>query len=136
MEEGVTIQQFVGDEPVQMELPGVQDGPQWWDNLAFLLDFLIDPLHASARGRKQGYIVRVGLTAHDLVIAEMKVIGYAPDVRRISRYKVKVVKHTEGLTTDQIILDLGEPRKFKLQVDTGLRESAQRLVTALGGVSG
>ncbi len=136
MEEEVTLQQLVGDEPVQMELPGVQDGPQWWDNLGFFLYMLIDPLRASIRGRKQGYVVRVGLTAHDLVIAEMKIIGYAPDVRRISRYKVRVVKHTEGLTADQIVLDLGEPRKFKLQVDTALRDWTQQLVTALGGVSG
>ncbi len=136
-EEGM-LQDLLVDESVQLELPGVEDQSSWWHGLLSLLDMLT-PLSGSLSeswSPAKEYVVQVGITSHDLVIAEINVIGVPPNLRRIPLYTVKVVRYSEGLCTDEIVLDLGEPRPFRLRVAAKRRELTQQLVRTLGGFAG
>ncbi len=59
-----------------------------------------------------GRAAHVGATALELVIAETKLFGRPPDIRRFPLDKVKIVKSSEGMVTDEIVLEVGEPKKM------------------------
>lgn len=127
-EEG-KLQKLVGGEFVRVELFGTLDSPEWWSVAIDVIFLLI----GGAGGTTTGRAAHVGVTARELLIAELGLFGKLNEVRRIPLEKVKVVKASQGMLTDQLILEVGDPKTLKLQVAVKQRELTQQLIEVLGG---
>ncbi len=123
-----TIEKLVPGEFVRIDIPATKDAARWWDVAYVLLS-----------GGPSGVYpisVHVGVTAHDLVIAEMDAFGRPPTVRRIPLEQVKVVKFKEAVWADEIVLDLGEPQTLRLTVAQKRHDLTLQLIDMLGGAPG
>ncbi len=130
-EEG-KLQQLLAGEFVRVELQANLDAPHgWWLALDVLTTLLLGGAPMSNPGRS----ARVGTTARELVIAETHILSQ-PDIRRIPLDRVRVVKFSEGLLTDEIILEVGEPKSLRLALPKKEHERAQNLIALLGGLPG
>lgn len=123
-QQGVIEQRLPG-EFVRVKLLGQVDAPQWWEIL-----FVIAGGSAVSTARN----VYLGTTARDLVIVDTTVWGKPADLRRIPLTQVKLVKCTEGLLTDDLVIDLGETAPLKVRVMAGKRQSTRQLASILSGV--
>ncbi len=121
-QEGVIEQRLPG-EFVRVELLGQVDAPQWWEVLL---------IGATAAVTTRN--VYLGATGRDLVIVDTNIWGKPTDLRRIPLSQVKLVKCTEGLLTDDIVIDLGETKPLKVRVMAGKRQSTMQLASILSGV--
>ncbi len=124
------LQQLLGGEFVRVELFGSIDTPTGWAVVLDVLAILIGGVSVSSGGRA----AHVGATARELVIAETKLFGRPPDMRRFPLDKVQIVKSSEGMLTDEIVLEVGEPKKIRVQLPAKKRELTRQLMGMLGSV--
>ncbi len=129
MSEEGKLQQLLGGEFVRVELFATLDAPASWSLVLDVILVLIGGAGTSSTGRA----AYVGATARELLIAEMGLFGKLKDVQRIPLEKVKVVKASQGMLTDQVVLEVGESKTLKMQVAVRQRELTRQLIEVLGG---
>jgi hypothetical protein len=116
-------------ESLKIALHAVVDGPS---NLSILFNVVLTLITQTATvTSREGYSIYLGITDSDLLITDIDRLGNPEEPRRIPLDRAKLIKFTEGLLSDQIVIDIDQPKPLHVSTSRIMRSGTQQLVAML-----
>ncbi len=119
-------------EYLKIALPGVIGAPSFIGSVFIILVALGG---GSAAGAPTVESVYLGLTENDFLLASTDMLRKPNQLRRIPLSRVMLIEYGEGLTSDEIILNIGDAKPIKVKVGHGYREGTKQLLDLLARAS-
>jgi hypothetical protein len=123
------MQLLVPGEYVSVVVQGVIGAPSGISSLLNIIATLAGGVPVG--DFKEGQPVYLAISGHDFIHTKTNIMGKPKDLQRVPLSQARLVKFSEGMLTDTVVIDFGEFKPMRVRVGRQMRQGTEQLARSL-----